>query len=290
MKQYFLFIPIILLSFSCNTESKDVNTSEIIQNSNSEKSSLVKIKQDGVDLENDFYKHYAFEENGKYKNLIFNIKQKESVLNGKNNTTSSLEITPFNSKENWKIKTQGHSIDFRNNTLIVKNIADFDHEDTYSAYNINNGNHLLDYTYNMLMARIPASNFKRYIGFVSRSNNKELLKKYDDDVLGIFTYASDEKMLQQFVLKTEKEINKTAPSMAFISSNDDQSLYENDALLYFMNLGKDVSADDLNFSFGFSFYEGEMAEETAIMFSVKNDKIDLKNAKFDTSVFELEEK
>lgn len=275
-----LFLIIFLVS--CNDNTLEISTNS----SPNENGSFMEENEDKTTLHNVFYKAFMYEENEVLRKQVLKITQKEIVENDALFSHSEMEISAVGNK--WTNKVKAHQLDIKNNTLEAKYNADYEHEDTYSLYNIETGKHLLDYTYGCLTAKIPASNFKRYMGFVAKTNATGLLDKMDDDVLGIITYASDAETKQQFLLKTTKDINTTTPSMALVSINENQQLFENDRLLFFMDLASDFKASDINFAFGFTFYQGETAEETALLFEVKEDKINLKDAKYDKQVFEIE--
>lgn len=282
MKKTFALLAIILL-IACNDNTVEINTETPI---NSENASFFEEKEDKTSINNIFYKSFLYEENELVKNEVLKITQQEIVP--KNTLFSSSIMQIQSAKNNWKATVNAHELSIKNNTLEAKYNSDYEHEDTYSLYNIETGEHLLNYSYNCLTARIPESNFKRYIGFTARSNASNLLAEMDNDVLGILTYASDKNTIQKFVIKTLQQINTNTPSMELVALDENQELYQSNRLLYFMNLEDKHSEKDINFAFGFTFYQGEMATETAMLFEVKEDEISLKDAKYDTEVFEIE--
>lgn len=279
MKKTLSLLAIILL-FSCNNDNTNTQT-----NPPSKDASFILKEGDLTTLNNTFFKHYSYLENEEKITHLLKVKQLETISAGNEFTESKLEIS--STEKNWKISSNAHNIDFKNNTIILEHLADFDHENTYSSFNIETGKHLLDYTYGNLTARIPSSNFKRYIGFVARSNSKELLSKFDKDVIGVLTYASDQNTIQKILVKSTSDIGGTTPSMEMVALSEGEQLYENNQLLYFMDLKPKYDPKDINFAFGLTFYIGEMSEESALLFEVKEDEISLKNTKYNTEVFQL---
>ena len=77
--------------------------------------------------------------------------------------------------------------------------------------------------------------------------------------------------------------------MELVSFIEEHSLYEGIQFLYFMHLKEKYTPEDLNFAFAFKFYLGEAAEESAILIDVKNDAIELKDAKYNNKVFQIKE-
>lgn len=281
-KIYPLFIFMLLIACKDDNETEN-NTS----NAGAKNASFLETNANETILNNDFFQSFQYEDGENIKTQILHIKQKEVV--SPKNLFSKSEMQISDEKGTWKIKNNAHELSIKNNTLIAKTKADYDHEDTYSLYNIETGKHLLDYSYNCLTARIPQSNFKRYIGFTARSNSNDLLKEYDADVIGMITYATEKETLKRFIVKSTAEVNKTTPSMELVSFNEEHSLYEGNQLLYFMNLNEKYTPEDLNFAFAFKFYLGEAAEESAILIDVKNDAIELKDAKYNNKVFQIKE-
>lgn len=270
-----------LVLIACNN-----NTVEVKTYPNTENTPNIEEKDGKTTLNNSFHKAFLYKKGEEIQKQILKIAQKETL--NEMSLFSDSEMHIESTKNKWKANVKAHELNIKNSTLEAKYKADYEHEDTYALFNIETGEHLINYTYNCLTARIPESNFKRYIGFTAKTNATGLLAKADEDVLGIITYASDEKTIQQFFLKTTKKINQTTPSMELVSLNENQSVYDNGSLLYFMDLTSDYTTEDINFAFGFTFYEGEMAEETAILFEIKDDEINLKDARYDKEVFEIE--
>jgi len=281
-KLYPIFIFILL--FACKEDNQPENNTS---SAGAKNASFVEKNTNETILNNDFFQSFQYEEGENVKTKILHIKQKETIFSKSLFSNSEMQIS--DEKGTWKIETKAHELSVKNNTLVAKTKADYDHEDTYSLYNIETGKHLLDYSYNCMTVRIPQSNFKRYIGFTARSNSNNLLKDYDADVIGIITYASETETLKRFMVKSNAEVNKTTPSMELISFDENHSLYESNQLLYLMNLTQNYKPEDLNFAFAFKFYLGEAAEESAILIEIKNDIVDLKGAKFNDKVFQIKE-
>lgn len=279
-KLYAIFIIVFIIS--CKNESQE---DSLIIDTKAGNASFIETKTGETVINNNYFQSFQYQENENIKTQILHIKQIEVVSEKSLISKSEMQIS--NQNATWKVDSKAHELSIRNNTLVAKTNADSDHEDTYSLFNIETGAHLLDYSYNCLTARIPQSNFKRYIGFVARSNSNDLLKKYGDDVIGILSYASENKLLESYIVKSKKDVNRTSPSIELVALNEEQAIYENNMLLYFMDLDHNYKAEDINFAFALKFYIGEQVKESAMLFEVENDKIELKNAKFDSEVFQI---
>lgn len=276
MKTFILFIS--LLSFlSCK------NDSERIANTPDTDKSIIETK-DKIVLKSNYYKHYYTKKN---EHLILKINQVETVFKNSDKTESELKISPYKQNQDWTIKTKAQELSVNKSTLTTKFNANSKYEDTYSLYNIETGKHLLDYTYGNLKAIIPGSDFVRYIGFTSALNAKNLLKKHGKNVIGIVTYASEERTLSKFLLKSKKEIDKITPDLELVSLTENAKLLQDNRLLIFMDLESPYKKEAINFAFGLTYYIGENSDESAIMFVVKNDDISLINAKYDKNIFEI---
>lgn len=256
------------------------------------------ITQNGTEnvLNNTFFHRYFYTEKDSIVSVILKVNQITNVLSNTEFLPSKITIEPVLPKASWTIKTQAQHVENKNNTLALKYQTDYNHEETYSYYNMLTGKHLLDFTYSCLTARVPSSTFKRYIGFVARSNSKDLLAKYDENVLGILSYTSENEPLQQFVIyqNTIKDsavfISPNTPTMQFVALGTNDQSYENGQVLYLMDLEKDMQTEKINFAFGLTFYIGDTAEESALLFEVKADKISLKDTRYDKRIFTIEKK
>lgn len=284
-KIFILFLLPFLLVFvnSCDEEIIEIKTSSLENNSTYfENEETIKIENHSFRILN--YKKGVDE---KYSSL--KIIKTETLNKNLGINISNIEISPNNSKKNWKIYTKANEFEIRNETIITKSFADIDDEETYSLFNMHTGKHLIDYTYGCLKAFIPSTKFIRYIGFTSRLNNKKLLDKYDDDVIGLLMYASSENTIQEFIIKSEVEIDGFTPDIEMVNLDDKSRLLEGNSSLYFMELSEDYKKSDIDFAFGITYYIGENSTENSMLFVVEDDRINLKSSKIDTKTFEIKE-
>lgn len=281
MKKNIVFYFLLFSLFSCTNENTSNNTNT------SKNNSFVEEKENKTLVNNHYFKHFNYVLNEKNHNYIVEIKQNETILKNKEFTQSTMQISDYPNTK-WTIKTQAHQIENINNVLQCQDLADFEHQNTYNLYNIESGKHLLAYTESVLKVYIPQSPFKRFIGVVARSNTQNLLKKYDNKTIALLSYASEEKGLQQFLIKTTADVGSNTPTLNLVSLDTENELLSpsNDAL-YFLNLDENYKNKDINFAFGLSFYIGETAEENTLFFEVREDKIELKNTTYDQNTFQL---
>lgn len=270
----FLFLFII----SCTEEKNETVTSAGLNSSYEDLGTEIK-------LTNQYFKHFAVQNGAKTKDIVLQIKQTEQIQKGSKQSNSILEIKPYKSDGNWTIQTGAHEIKVKNNTLTTVFKAFGEIEDTYSLYNVNTGDHLLNGTYSILNAEIPETDFRRYIGFTSLANANNLLKGQDKDVIGLLTYASEDETLQQFVIKSSEDVGISTPDMELVTLDESSKMFNGNQSVYFWGLDKDYKTEDIHYAFGLTYYIGEESEESALMFVVKDDQISLEQAKFNPKVF-----
>ena len=278
-----LFIILIFSISSC--ENSDNHTT--VESNNTKN---IEIKGNTIHITNNFYKHYIISDNEVNKDVILNIIQKESIQKGTKTSISHLNIQPYQQNNAWTISAKAHEIEVRDNTITTIFKAQDEVEDTYGYYNLETGVHLFDCTYDVLKVKIPNTNFKRYIGYTSRSNANELLINEDKDVVGIISYASESKLLKQFLIKTKEDVGLSTPDMELVSFSENAKLFEGNQVLFFWDLNENYKATDIDFAFGYSYFIGEDSDETAILFEVIDDELLLSNTKYDNKVFEIIEK
>lgn len=276
-----LIFPIFLLFIlSCGEEKTENTNTSNLNSSYEDLGSELK-------LTNQYFRHFAVKDGEETNDIILQIKQTEEIQKGIQQSISTLEIKSYKSDSDWKIETKAHEIKVKNNTLTTVFKASGEVEDTYSLYNVNTGKHLLNGTYGILNAEIPETDFRRYIGFTSLANANNLLKGEDKDVIGILTYASEDKMLQQFAIKSSEPVGNATPDMELVTLDDDSKMYNGNQTLYFWGLDKSFETKDIYYAFGLTYYIGEEFAESALMFVVKDDHISLENAKYDDKVFSV---
>ena len=107
----------------------------------------------------------------------------------------------------------------------------------------------------------------------SLAASKNLLKSFDEDVIGVITYASETDMLQKILIKSKENIDSITPDLQLVTLSEESKIFENN-VLYFMNLDNNYKIEDINFAFGISYYVGDKAEESAFLFEIKNGRND----------------
>ncbi len=279
MKNY-MFPLLSLLIVSCSQEKSQITSADNLISSYEEFGTEIK-------LTNQYFKHFAVKNGELTKDIILQIKQTEHIQKGLKQSNSFVEIKPYKFDSDWKINTKAHEIKVKNNTLTTIFKSSGDIEDTYSLYNVNSGEHLLNATYSVLNTEIPETNFKRYIGFTSKANASDLLNGLEKDVIGLLTYASENKTLQQFLIKSTERLTNATPDMELVTLDETSKLFNGNQSLYFWGLDKDYKTKDIYYAFGLTYYIGEDSNESALMFVVKDDEISLENAKFNPKVFTI---
>jgi len=147
---------------------------------------------------------------------------------------------------------------------------------------------LIDYTYGKLTVRIPDTNFKRFIGYSSLANSKNLLKTYGKDAIGLITYATEKNEIQKILIKSKEKIDSITPDMSLISLSEKSRLFENGGSLYFMDYDENYKKEDIDFAFEIVYYVGENADENTLYFEIVDDKILKDKLKYNKDIFEIE--
>ncbi len=279
----FIYPLLVFYLFSCSPKKNK----ETISVSTSNFSSTFQENKETIEIVNSSFQYFSADKMFRKKPVVLQIQQKKSIEKFSNLINSRLKVNPYNTNKNWSFETKAHELNVRNNTIITRFNAQGEIEDTYSLYNLETGKHLLDYTYEKLTVKIPETNFIRYIGFTSRANAKNILKNYDKDVVGKINYASENNSLQTILIKTKENVGKSSPNMDLVSLKEEAQLFDGSRLLYFWNLDKNYNKKDIDFAFVYTFFIGEEATESAILFEVKDDNILLENVKYDSNIFEI---
>jgi len=279
--KYYLVPLFMILLFSCKQEVEETKTI-----SNSDFSSKYEESNDEIKLVNASYKYSSAESNGTKNDIILKVFQEETINKKSKEKKSIYRIEPINAS--WKINVEANSFDIKNNTLIAKTDAIDDIEDTYSIYNLETGNHLIDYTYGKLTVRIPDTNFKRFIGYSSLANSKNLLKTYGKDAIGLITYATEKNEIQKILIKSKEKIDSITPDMSLISLSEKSRLFENGGALYFMDYDENYKKEDIDFAFEIVYYVGENADESSLYFEIVDDEILKDKLKYNKDIFEIE--
>ena len=279
--KYYLVPLFMILLFSCKQEVEETKTI-----SNSDFSSKYEESNDEIKLVNASYKYSSAESNGTKNDIILKVFQEETINKKSKEKKSIYRIEPINAS--WKINVEANSFDIKNNTLIAKTDAIDDIEDTYSIYNLETGNHLIDYTYDKLTVRIPDTNFKRFIGYSSLANSKNLLKTYGKDAIGLITYATEKNEIQKILIKSKEKIDSITPDMSLISLSEKSRLFENGGALYFMDYDENYKKEDIDFAFEIVYYVGENADESSLYFEIVDDEILKDKLKYNKDIFEIE--
>jgi len=278
-----IILPIlILLLFTCKEKT---NQTQIANNSNF--SSIFTETAEEIKIANAFYKYSSSLENGTNEDIVLKVTQNETIDKTTKNIKSVYNITTVDAK--WEINVEANDLEIKNNTLIAKNNAVENLEDTYSIFNLENGNHLLDYTYDKLTVRSIEGNFRRFIGFTSLLNSRDLLKSYDDKVIGVLSYASEKNEIKKILIRSELEIDSITPDLYLNSNSENTRVFEEGNILVFMDFDDDNhNKKDIDFSFGLVYYIGDEAEETYIIFEVKDDAIVEEGIQMNKNGFRIE--
>lgn len=276
-----ILIPILLLCFySCENEISENTSENTISNFNSKYENSDK----EINLENAYFIYSSKEENKTNNDIVLKVNHNKTINKATKKSKSSFQISSIDNT--WKIFLNADEIEVKDNVLLAKTDAKDGLEETFSIHNLESGKHLVDYTYDKLIVKIPETNFKRYIAYTSLANSKNILKSYDKNTIGLLTYSSEKNVLQKILIKSSTKIDSITPDMRLVSISEKSRIIGNVGVLYFTYLDENYKNKDIDFAFGLSYYVG--ADESSILFEVTDNKLIKDKVKYDKKIFDIE--
>lgn len=188
-------------------------------------------------------------------------------------------------KSEWTKNLTAADIDYSAKVLSVHHVTADTEDDTYTYYNIKNGDKIMDFTYGDLKVIIPNTSEKRFFTYLAKNNALQEEIKGD----GIVQYASSGKLIQRVSIKSKGKVEIPAytPDIQALTVQESENQLTPDGrnVLFFQSNRQDIS----NFAFQVTYYSEGGQEEYKLVFPVENDRLDVKNAIYDKSLFELKE-
>jgi len=223
--------------------------------------------------------------------LLLTIEKEESRelsqdANAKKKITFSAKSIE-GTKIDWTKEIEAADIDYSSKVLSAHASFDGNQEDTYTFYNIRNGDKIMDFTYGELKAIIPNTSEKRFFTYLSKNNSIKAPVEKD----GIIQYASSQKLIQQISIAAKGKVkvpDYTPELQVLMMKESGNQLTPDGKSILLTKVTENFTAKDLTgFAFQINYYNEGEQEPYKIILPVDNDQIDLENAIYDKAIFEL---
>lgn len=240
----------------------------------------------GFEIENHTYHLHQYHSSHQF---IFEINEKQTL--SPNNNLKNVAISPLwttTDAPNWAYQFEVSDYSFQNQILTTETSTRWEKEETFSLYNIENGTHLLDYTYAKMDVQFSAKDEKRFVGFYSQMAENDL--NFEDNFFGLITYSSLEEKKQQLLISILDTANlnfitQNTPDMNFAQIDSNAMLLNGDKTLYFSNTDKISSVD---FDIELTAYLTEDYESIHFMIPIRNDAILFDSIQYYQEIFSME--
>lgn len=187
----------------------------------------------------------------------------------------------------WKKEFEASEVAYDQKVLRVNNASNQDKEDTYTIYNMDNGDKIMDYTYGEMVVQIPNTSDKRFFAYFSRTN----ALGEDIEGGGVVEYASNTALIQKLHItaKANIEIPDYTPEIQILKVKNSRCQVTPDGKgVLLTNLSENYKTEEIkDFAFRINYYLQDQEEPYSIVLPVENDKLDLVNAIYDRAIFEL---
>lgn len=291
-----LFYGLVLLITSCNSsEKKEETANGSVVYEASEPSFLKVTNENGKLFYNKSETRFDVVEwiGTAPQKLLLSITQKESrELTQDENAKKQFKVSvkSVDGKESkWTKEIEAADIDYSSKVLSVHYPATDKEDDTYTFYNLKNGEKIMDFTYGETKAVIPNTSDKRFFTYLSKNN--ALKKEVRND--GIIQYASSEKLIQQVSLKSKGSVKipvYTPDIQCLTLRESGNQLTPDGKTILLTQLNQTYKTEEITgFAFQVTYYSEGGENEYKLIFPVIEDRLDVKNAIYDKALFELKE-
>lgn len=223
--------------------------------------------------------------------VLLSIEQSESrQLSQDANTAKQFKISCKSlegTKIDWTKDIEAADIDYSLKVVNAHYPTTGEQEDTYTYFDIKNGEKIMDFTYGELKAIIPNTSEKRFFTYLSKNNSLKDAVEGD----GVVQFASSSKLLQRIAIKAKGAVKVPTytPEMQVLTMRESgNQLAPDGKVIILMKLNESFTSKDVTgFAFQVSYYKEGEQEPYTIVFPVDNDKINLEQAIYDKAIFEL---
>jgi hypothetical protein len=288
-------LALLVILAGCDSGAKEHKFPELISAEADTVYSYYGKLSDGFLIENEYYKPYSYDVEGRVHSFIFKVKETE-LFAGAEGNQKKFEISPVyasNKISDWSVSMPFDNFSFRKNVLTGEVFATNDSESSFFMYNIESGASLMDYTYGNLEVHFPDGISKRYFGFYSSRGLPSRKFSFGAEVLGYFTFASEKEKIQLVELKARsleifEKTDKNTPTLEFEDTDNERLLKTSARSVYYSGIDSpNEQMSDINLAFRATFYVGQDYSESVIVFPIVNGALDKDAIIYDKALFQL---
>jgi hypothetical protein len=258
--------------------------------------SRVRIYKDGRGREmlqksNTYYDIVDFEDRQDHKKMLLKITKVETSQVDSATTDNHFIVSVSNisgGNTGWKKEFTGSDLDYSNKVLIVHTEGrNPNEEDTYTQYSLLTGDKLMAYTYGEMMALIPSTSNKRFLGYLS----KQSATADKPEAFAVISYVGSNEVLDKVAIKVKdgNDVPVYTPELKLLVAQESGNTLTNDGRTVILgHAGRTFTAKDINnFAMQINYYLPNASDPITILVPVRDDRLDIGHATFDKKIFEL---
>jgi hypothetical protein len=194
----------------------------------------------------------------------------------------------------WNMQFVATDVQFNDNTLLATHEGVDSEEDFMRRFSLLDGKEVFSASYEV-KAKIPNVRDKFFIGYTSKQAATSPLKELNtENLLAVLHYGSSSAAGNglKIVLKRSKVSDKIptySPEMVLVAANENATVIEDGKSLILMKLDEHYQKADIkDFALKLSYTYGDDNESTVITIPVTAGQLDLKGAKYDKEIFDIQ--
>ena len=223
------------------------------------------------------------------KRVLLKVTNAETDLVDSNTSQSHFIVsasTIGDANSGWKKEFSGSDIDYSSQVLVVHSQGHTQNEeDSYTRYSLKTGEKLMTYTYAPLSVALLGDS--RFLGYLSQQSASDKPKGFAE-----VSYASKNQLIDQVTIKL-KGRDTTLPSYTpelkmKIAQGSGNALSNDERIVIMGSLHKGYTAKDVtNFAMQINFTPEDAPHPVFILIPIREDRLDIANARYDKNLFEL---
>lgn len=190
-------------------------------------------------------------------------------------------------KAGWKKEFAGDDIDYTTNKVLAVHSEgrNQNEEDTYTQYSLKTGEKLMTYTYAPLSVLILGDG--RFLGYLSQQSATE-----KPDGFAMVSYVSRNEAIDKILIKLkggDTTLPAYTPEIRMLVAQESGNTLSNEGKTVIMgHVHQGFTSKDINnFAMQINFTPNGSPAPVSILIPVINDHLDIANATYDKSIFQL---
>ena len=242
-----------------------------------------------LEKRNSYYDLTELRDSSGPKRILLKVTNAETDLVDSNTSQSHFIVsaaTIGDDRSGWKKEFSGSDIDYSSQVLVVHSQGhDQNEEDSYTRYSLKTGEKLMTYTYAPLSVALIGDS--RFLGYLSQQSATDKPKGFAE-----VSYSSKNQLIDQVTIKL-KGRDTTLPSYTpelkmKIAQGSGNALSNDERMVIMGSLHKGFTSKDVtNFAIQINFTPEDAPNPVFILIPIREDRLDIFNARYDKSVFEL---